>query len=237
MALFGEKYGKTVRMVRAGDFSLELCGGTHCSNTGEIGLMKIISESSVAAGVRRIEAVTGYGVLGCIAERDALISDCASALKAQNASVLVARAHAVTAELSAAKKEIDALNAKLAGGKLDEIIGSAENLGGVRFACADLGETSIDSVRSLGDKIKEQYPDTAAIFAVRFGGKLNLLAFCGKAAVSSGAHAGNIVKAAAAVCGGRGGGRPDSAQAGASDSSKLTEAFEEAKNILTEAVK
>ena len=237
MALFGEKYGDTVRIVTMGDFSKELCGGTHLKNTAEAGMMKIISESSVAAGVRRIEAVTGYGVLGCIAERDALISDCASALKAQNASVLVARAHAVTAELSAAKKEIDALNAKLAGGKLDEIIGSAENLGGVRFACADLGETSIDSVRSLGDKIKEQYPDTAAIFAVRLGGKLNLLAFCGKSAVSSGAHAGNIVKAAAAVCGGRGGGRPDSAQAGASDSSKLTEAFEEAKNILTEAVK
>lgn len=232
MALFGEKYGKVVRMVRAGDFSTELCGGTHCVNTGEIGLMKIISESSVAAGVRRIEAVTGTGVLLHLAEKEELIAESARVLKSANPAELAVRAQSVIAELSAARKEIDALNSKLAGNKLAELVSGAEQLGDIKFVSADLGETSLDAVRTLGDQIKDKYPDMASLFVIRNGGKLNFLAFCGKDAVKSGAHAGNIVKAAATVCGGKGGGRPDSAQAGGSDETKLPEALAEARNAV-----
>lgn len=237
MALFGEKYGKTVRMVKAGDFSTELCGGTHCRSTGEIGLMKIVSESSVAAGVRRIEAVCGRRVLRYIAQENETIADCAKTLKAATPAELNNRAAAVVAELSAAKKTVEELNSRLASGKLDEIIDKAEKLGAVRFAALDLGEMSVEEARSLGDKIKDKAPDTAAVFAIRAGGKLSLIAFCGKDAVASGAHAGNIVKAAAAVCGGRGGGRPDSAQAGATDATKIAEAFSEAKSALSGMLK
>ena len=128
---------------------------------------------------------------------------------------------------------MEELNSRLASGKLDDIIDKAEKLGTVRFAALDLGEMSVEEARSLGDKIKDKAPDTAAVFAIRAGGKLSLIAFCGKDAVASGAHAGNIVKAAAAVCGGRGGGRPDSAQAGATDATKIAEAFSEAKSALS----
>ena len=237
MALFGEKYGKVVRMVKAGDFSTELCGGTHCTNTGEIGLMKIISESSVAAGVRRIELVTAKGVLAHLAQRDEMIASSAKTIKAASPAELGNRAAAVMAEIAALKKTVDELNSKLASGELDGIIASAETVGAVRFAAKDLGEASIDAARALGDKIKDKAPDMAAILAIRANGKLNFLAFAGKDAIAHGAHAGNIVRAAATVCGGKGGGRPDSAQAGGSDESKVADALTEAKNALDGMVK
>jgi len=194
--------------------------------------MKILSESSVAAGVRRIELVCGKGVLAHLAERDEMIENAARTLKASTATELGNRANAVMGEIASLKKTVDELNSKMASSKLDEIIANAEIIGAVKFAAVDLGEMSLDAVRALGDKIKDKAPDTAALFAIRANGKLNFLAFCGKDAVANGAHAGNIVRAAATVCGGKGGGRPDSAQAGGADESKVAEALAEAKKII-----
>ena len=237
MALFGEKYGKVVRMVKMGDFSTELCGGTHCDNTAKIGLFKILSESSVAAGVRRIEGVTGLGVLGLIAEKDALITDTAKALKAQNPTDMAHRAEALTAELSAAKREIDALNGKLAAGKLDTLLAEAKTVGAVRLITADLGETALDAVRSLCDALRDKAPDAVAVFAVENGGKLNFVSACGKDAVCCGAHAGNLLKSVSAITGGKGGGRPDSATSGGRDLDKIPDALCAACEILSGMLK
>ncbi len=232
MALFGEKYGAEVRMVKMGDFSTELCGGTHCDNTGKIGLFKVVSESSVAAGVRRIEAVTGMGVLGLLAEKDAMLHEAAKALKAQNVHEVAGRAGAVMAELSAAKKEIEALNAKMAASKLDDILKGAVEVGAVKLIAGDLGETALDSARSLCDTLRDKYPNMTAVFAIRQGEKLNFVAACGKDAIAAGAHAGNLLKAVSAVTGGKGGGRPDSATSGGKDLNKVAEALGQAADIL-----
>ena len=237
MALFGEKYGNVVRMVKMGNFSTELCGGTHCDNTGKIGLFKIISETSVAAGVRRIEAVTGTGVLRLIAQKDALLADAASELKVQNTADIVKKAAALQAELSNAKKEINALNAKLASTKLDSILSSAIELGAIKLITARLDDMQIDSARALADDIKANNANTVAIFAIASSDKLNFLAVAGKDAISAGAHAGKLVGAVASICGGKGGGRPDSAMAGGKDISKIDEALASAKDTVLGMIK
>jgi len=237
MALFGEKYGNEVRMVKMGDFSTELCGGTHCDNTGKIGLFKILTESSVAAGVRRIEAVTGMGVLELLAEKDAMIHETAKALKAQNPAELANRAAAVMADLSAAKKEIEALNAKMAAGKLDDILKNAVDVGAVKLIAGDLGQTALDSARGLCDTLRDKYSNAVAVFALQQGDKLNFVAACGKDAIAAGAHAGNLLKAVSAVTGGKGGGRPDSATSGGKDLDKVADALAQAKDILAGMLK
>ena len=232
MALFGEKYGSVVRMVKMGAFSTELCGGTHCNNTGKIGLFKIVSESSVAAGVRRIEAVTGLGVLRLIAEKDELLAEAASELKVQNVSDIVKKAAALQNELHNAKKEIDILNSKLASTKLDGILTSAKQVGAVKLISARLDDMQIDAARALADDIKAKYADTVTVLAVLSDGKLNFIAVAGKDAIAAGAHAGKLVGAVASVCGGKGGGRPDSAMAGGKDSDKVDEALLSAEATL-----
>ena len=232
MALFGEKYGKTVRMVKMGKFSTELCGGTHCNNTGKIGLFKIISESSVAAGVRRIEAVTGLGVLRLIAEKDALIAETANELKVQKIADVAKRAAQIQGELHDAKKEIEALNAKLASSKLGDIMANAQTVGTVKLIAAKLGDMQLDAARALADDIKANNADAVAVLAVINGDKLNFIAAAGKDAVAAGAHAGKLVGAVAAVTGGKGGGRPDSAMAGGKEISKTDEALDAAKATL-----
>ena len=232
MALFGEKYGSVVRMVKMGAFSTELCGGTHCNNTGKIGLFKIVSESSVAAGVRRIEAVTGLGVLRLIAEKDELLAEAASELKVQNVSDIVKKAAALQNELHNAKKEIDILNSKLASTKLDGILSSAKQIGAVKLISARLDDMQIDAARALADDIKAKYADTVTVLAVLSDGKLNFIAVAGKDAIAAGAHAGKLVGAVASVCGGKGGGRPDSAMAGGKDSDKVDEALLSAEATL-----
>ena len=231
MALFGEKYGKIVRMVKMGNFSTELCGGTHCNNTGKIGLFKIISESSVAAGIRRIEAVTGMGVLNLIAEKDKLICDTAAELKVQNPVDIAKRANMLQGEISSMKKELEALNNKIAGSKLGDVLKNAVSVGSVKLVTASL-DMEIDAARSLTDKIKADCPDTVAVVAVKAHGKLNFIAVAGKDAVAAGAHAGKLVGAVASVTGGKGGGRPDSAMAGGQDASKIDEALASAEATL-----
>jgi len=237
MALFGEKYGSEVRMVKMGDFSTELCGGTHCDNTAKIGLFKIVSEASVAAGVRRIEGVTGLGVLGLMAEKDALIADTAKTLKANNVADMTARASALQAEIARQKHEIEALNQKMALMKLDTLVASAKEVGAVKLIASDLGDSGIDSARALCDSIKDKYADTVAVFAVHDDAKLNFVAAAGSAAVKAGAHAGKLVGAVSAVTGGKGGGRPDSATSGGKDIAKVSEALAAAESVLAGMLK
>ena len=232
MALFGEKYGAVVRMVKMGDFSTELCGGTHCANTANVGLFKIVSESSVAAGVRRIEAVTGRGVLSLIHERDALISETAKALKAGSAADMPARAAALNGEISRQKKEIEALNQKIAASRADTLLAAAKTVKGVRLIAADLGETGMDSARALCDTFKDKYADMVVVLAVKNGERLNFVGAAGSDAVKAGAHAGKLLGAVSAVTGGKGGGRPDSATSGGRDLAKVPEALEAAAGIL-----
>ena len=233
MALFGEKYGNVVRMVQMGDFSTELCGGTHCSNTGEIGLFKIISESSVAAGVRRIEAVTGLGVLRLMAEKDKLITDTAHALKAQNTLDIAKRAEQLNDELAAAKRELETMNARLAATQLDSFLAKSVQVGSVMLAAGRFDGMTLEVARSLADKVKAEHPDTVAVLAINTDGKLSFIAVCGAGAVKAGAHAGKIVSAVAAVTGGKGGGRPDNAMAGGRDAEKINEALGTALSVLT----
>ena len=232
MALFGEKYGNIVRVVRMGDCSIEFCGGTHVDNTAKIGLFKILSESSVAAGVRRIEATTGEGVLRLLSEKNALINDTAKELKVQKPSDLAKRASQLQSELSAMKKEIEALNAKIAASKLDAIMENATAVKSVRLVTANLGGMQIDVARSLADEIKARFDDVVAVLAICGDGKLNFLAVAGKDAVAAGAHAGKLVGAVAAVTGGKGGGRPDNAMAGGRDADKIAEALASAADTL-----
>ncbi len=232
MALFGEKYGDSVRVVKMGDFSCELCGGTHAESTGTLGLFKIVSESSVAAGVRRIEAVTGYGVLELIAERDKLISDTARELRVNNVADIATRAASLNGELSAARREIEALNSSLAAAKLESVENSAVEVGSVRLITADLGSMTIDIARSLSDKLKDKASNNVIVLAINNGGKINFIAACSPDAVKAGAHAGNLLREVSAVTGGKGGGRPDSATSGGKDAEKIGEALAAAESIL-----
>ncbi len=237
MALFGEKYGNVVRMVKMGNFSTELCGGTHCNNTGKIGLFKIISETSVAAGVRRIEAVTGLGVLKLISDKDSLIAEAAGELKVQNPADLAKRAAQLQGELHGAKKEIEMLNARLAASKLDSILAAAKTVGGFKLITARLEDMQPDAGRALADEIKEKGADTVAVLALTAGGRLSFICVAGKDAVAGGAHAGKLVGAVAAVTGGKGGGRPDNAMAGGKDMSKTDEALASAEAALLAMLK
>ena len=232
MALFGEKYGKVVRVVKMGDCSTEFCGGTHVDNTAKVGLFKIVSESSVAAGVRRIESKTGLGVLSIIADQQKLIGDTAAVLKAQNPADITKRAASVEEELRAAKREIDSLNSKIAASKLDSILAGAENVGAFKLITARLDDMQTDAARALADEIKANNADVVAVFALSAGGKLTFMAVAGKDAVAGGAHAGKLVGAVAAVTGGKGGGRPDNAMAGGKELGKIDEALAAAKATL-----
>ena len=232
MMLFGEKYGATVRVVKMGECSTEFCGGTHVDNTAKIGMFKILSESSVAAGVRRIEATTGEGILKLLAEKNALIAETAKEMKVQKPSDLAKRAAAMQSEISLMKKEIEALNSKIAASKLDGIMAGAETVGSVRLVAADLGSMQPDAARSLADEIKARFDDVVAVLSICSDGKLNFLSVAGKNAVAAGAHAGKLVGAVAALTGGKGGGRPDNAMAGGKDAAKAKEALDSAKELL-----
>ena len=232
MALFGEKYGEVVRVVAAADTSVELCGGTHVDNTSKIGLFHIISEASVAAGVRRIEAVTGANVLDLIYNNINVINEAASVLKAQNANDLTKRAQAVIDELKETKQTLEKLESKLAGSKIGDILASAVSIGEIKVATARLDGTSPDELRKMTDTVKAENDDTVIVLGAVNGEKLTFCAACGKAAISKGAHAGNLVREIAKICGGNGGGKPDSAMAGGKDASQVDNALNNASDII-----
>ena len=238
MALFGEKYGDVVRVVRtADDFSIEFCGGTHVDNTAKLGLFKIKSESSVAAGVRRIEAVTGANVLTMLNEALATISDTAAAMKLNNPAELVRKGASMTAELKEKDRQIEQLSSKLAAIEVDALVENAACVGETKLVVKKFEGVKPDELRTMGDKVRDKCSDSVAVFASVNGEKGTIFVAVGKDALAKGANAGKIVKAVAQVTGGNGGGKPDNAMAGAKDLSKLDEALAKAEEIVADFVK
>ncbi len=237
MALFGEKYGDVVRVVKMGDYSTELCGGTHLDNTAKAGLFKIISESSVASGVRRIEGTTGKNVLKLLEEKQTLIANCARELKASNLTEIDKKAAQLQAELKEEKHEIERLNNKIAASQADSIFKNKKSIGVFTVITGKTEGVSVDAARALCDKIKSQDPSVVAVIATNNADKLNLVACAGAEAVKSGAHAGNILKEISKIAGGGGGGRPDNATSGIKIAEKIDEALNEVYNILEKAGK
>lgn len=236
MALFGEKYGSVVRMVKMGEFSTELCGGTHLDNTAKCGLFKIISESSVAAGVRRIEGITGTEVLEFIKNREDLINTTAHELKSSPAEI-AHRAGQIEDELKAAKREIEALNGKIAAAQTGDIMKDAVQVGSLKLITKVTEGMTPDSARQVADGIRDKDASAVIVISTNVGGKLNIICQCGKDAVAAGANAGKIVGAIAPIAGGKGGGRPDNAMSGAADAGKLPEALGAAADILKSMLK
>ena len=230
MALFGEKYGAVVRVVQAGD-SVELCGGTHLDNTAKAGMFKIISEASVAAGVRRIEAITGKAVLDFINERQHILNETAAALKT-SPNELAAKVEQTMADLRTMSKKVEKLNGKIASMQMVDLFNVSRDVKGVNVVATKLEDATADVLRTMGDGIKEKAPNMVAVLSSVNGEKVNLLCVCGPEAVKKGAHAGKIIKEVAKIVGGGGGGRPDSATAGGKNPAKLEEALESVNNIV-----
>ena len=234
MALFGEKYGKVVRVVDAGGWSVEFCGGTHVKNTAQIGCFKILSEASVAAGIRRIEATTGYGVLNLLDDRTAELANTAVALKANNMKDVAARAQAVTAELKEANKQLEIAKAKLASSQIDGLFQNAVEVDGVRIVTVYLNGTTPDTLRSMMDKLRDKEPNAVGALIGTDGSKTTLAVGVGKSALARGLKAGALVKQIAAIAGGNGGGKPDFAMAGIRDTSKIDDALNAVEGIVKE---
>ena len=239
MALFGEKYGDTVRVVRAGDFSTELCGGTHVDNTAKLGLFKIITESSVAAGVRRIQGVTGAGVLECLYQDEVLLHGAAQAMKANNVSQVAERAQQLSAELKEAQRAIARLNDRIAASQAKELLAQARPVGALQLITARFDDMAPDALRALCETAKGSADNIVCVLAAvqTAKGTVNFAASCAKGAVAAGAHAGNLVRAVAKAAGGSGGGKPDTAMAGGKDAAKTNEALEAAFGALADLIK
>ena len=239
MALFGEKYGDVVRVVSAGDFSVELCGGTHADNTAKLGLFKIVSESSVAAGIRRITAVTGFGVLKHIENDERIMQSAAAAIKLGNVAELDKRAATLSAEVKAKDRELAELRSEISALKAGSLMDSARQVGGVRLITAEVEVSNPGELRSMCDTARDNGADIVAVFAGvnKEKGTLNFACACGADAIKLGAHAGNIVRETAKIAGGSGGGKPDSAMAGAKDASKADEALAAVDSIVSAMLK
>ena len=239
MALFGEKYGDVVRVVSAGDFSVELCGGTHADNTAKLGLFKIVSESSVAAGIRRITAVTGFGVLKHIENDERIMQSAAAAMKLGNVAELDKRAATLAAEVKAKDRELAELRSEISALKAGSLMDSARQVGGVRLITAEVEVSNPGELRSMCDTARDNGADIVAVFAGvnKEKGTLNFACACGADAIKLGAHAGNIVRETAKIAGGSGGGKPDSAMAGAKDTSKANEALAAVDSIVSAMLK
>lgn len=236
MMLFGEKYGDIVRVVKAGDFSTEFCGGTHVSNSGQIGLFKITGESSVAAGVRRITAVTGTNLLASYKINENLIKFSAAVLKT-GVNDVKEKIDSIVADNKAKDKEIQALNAELTKLKSADALNNSVDVEGLEVFIAKLDGTTPDALRTMGDDIKAKNDNAVAVIAGVNGEKASIVAVCGKAAVAKGVKAGDVVREVAKLAGGGGGGRPDSAMAGAKDLSKLDDALSAVSDIVKSFIK
>ncbi len=232
MALFGEKYGDVVRVVSAGDFSIEFCGGTHVKNTSNLGLFKIRQEGSVASGVRRIEAISGIGVLNYINNTNMIITSACEALKISNPKQFIEGAQKAAEIIKAQQKEIAELNQKLAVTQLDELFAGTAIENGVRVVTGKIDNATADVLRTMCERARDAAPKSITVIATENEGKVTFAASCGIEARELGANAGKIVKAVAQLAGGNGGGKPDMAMAGAKDPSKIQEALDSVKNTV-----
>ena len=230
-ALFDEKYGDNVRVVSVGDYSKEFCGGTHVKNIGQIGLFKILSESGIASGVRRIEAVTGQGALRMLKEEDALLGRTADILKT-NRDNLTDKAAAMSDEIKSLKKEIEELKKAEMSKSLGSILDEAKDINGIKLVTKQFDDFNINDLRSLSDEVKSGNKGVAMVFAAVSGGKVTFLVSLTDDVVEKGYHAGKMIKEIAAAAGGGGGGKADMAQAGAKDPSKIADAFAKAEELL-----
>ena len=224
-ALFSEKYGDVVRVVNMGGWSIELCGGTHLNNTAKVGPFRIVSEASVASGVRRIEAITGEAFLRDAANSRKMLSEVCSVVKVKKPEELENKLNAQLEEIKALKKEIEAYKAKEAAGAVDQLLAGAATVGSVKVLTVKLPGADAGKLRQMGDVLKDKDSAVVAVLASAGEDKVTFLAVCGKDAVKAGVKAGDIVKNVCAVCGGKGGGKPDSAMGGGKDASKMDEAL------------
>lgn len=231
MALFGEKYGDVVRVVNMGDYSIELCGGTHLKNTSQVGLFKIVSETGVAAGVRRIEAVTGETAINVFKAYEEKLNKVANILKT-NANNIENKIATILTENKELKQKIDKLESKMAGSVIDDILSSVEDIDGVKVVTSKLNNFDGNNLREIGDKLKEKIGSGVIVLASSKDGKVNFVVMVTDDIVKKGVHAGNIVKEAAKLAGGGGGGRPNMAQAGAKDETKIEQSLLKAKEII-----
>lgn len=236
MMLFGEKYGNVVRVVKAGDFSTEFCGGTHVSNSGQLGLFKIVSEASVASGVRRITALTGTNVIAYLNKQENTVKAVASSLKTSENDV-TCRVEALLGESKEKDKEIQNLNAELTKLKSADMFSKPLDIDGLEVYTAKLDGASPDALRTMGDDIKAKSDNAVAVIAGVNSDKASIVAVCGKNAIVKGVKAGDLVRQVAALAGGGGGGRPDSAMAGAKDLSKLDGALSAVEEIVKSLIK
>ncbi len=231
MALFGEKYGDTVRVVRMGDFSTELCGGTHVANTSAITAFKIISESGVAAGVRRLEALTSDAVFAYYDKIEAAL-ECAAALLKTNPADLTGKIEHLLGEMKALQSENEALKSKAAKDALGDVMDQVTEINGVKLLAARADGVDMNGLRELGDQWKEKLGEGVVVLFSENGGKVNLIAMATEGAMKKGAHAGNLIKGIAGKVGGGGGGRPNMAQAGGRNPEGIDDAMAEAKTVL-----
>jgi alanyl-tRNA synthetase len=236
VALFDEKYGDVVRVVTVGEFSMELCGGTHVGNSGEIGLFKITSESGVAAGIRRIEAITGFNAIKFLNEKLTTLKDIANTLKC-SPKELVNKSHAVVQELKEKDKEINELKKELSKGAEGDLLNNIKEVKGVKYIAAAVDNMDGESLRELGDRLRSKLDNGVVVLGSAYEGKVVLLAMANKDAIAKGVHCGKIIKDVAAVTGGGGGGRPDMAQAGGKMPEKLPEAINIVEKLLETLVK
>ena len=236
-AQFGEKYGDVVRVVSMGDYSVEFCGGTHLKNTSECGLFKLVSESGVASGVRRIEAVTGQGVLDYIAERDALIANTAAALKTNRIHEIDKKAAALSEEQKEAQKTVSELSEQLAAIKTQNMLGNVKKIGNVNLLAVRTDGMTANEMKTFADQAKAQMENGVAVLASETDGKVTFVAMAVKTAVAEGVHCGNIIRELTAMCGGKGGGKPDMAQGGGKDAANIDAALAKAEELITGMLK
>ena len=231
MALFGEKYGDVVRVVNMGGYSIELCGGAHLTNTAQVGSFKIVSENGVASGVRRIEALTGEGALKHYQSEETALKEICAMLKT-NPDNMIKRLGDIIKEQKELAKEVEKLKAEMASGAADEILKNCQEVNGINVVCAQVENTSADDLKTMGDELKNRLGEAVVVLVSSLDGKVTFVAMATKGAVDKGAHAGKIIKEAAAVCGGGGGGKPAMAQAGGKDASKIGDALKKAEEVI-----
>ncbi len=236
MALFGEKYGDVVRVVSIPEFSMEFCGGSHVTNTAQIGLFKIVSESSTGAGVRRIEAVTGHGALEYVNDMEKTLKDIAGELRCRVVDAK-ARLETLISDAKEDSQKIKALEAQMAKAQVSDVDDQIREIKGIKTLVQKVSVENIEALRNLGDQMRDKVGGVVVLASVLGDDKINILAMATKDAVAQGIHAGNIVKEVAGLCGGGGGGRPDMAQAGAKDASKLDAALEAAWSVVENQIK